>query len=90
MKNMHREHLCSRVHVFYFRLIGRQPVSEMERSGIELKHGSYLFIGRQPYIESRQSRDEMAWLEEPQRSAVIPNIPLPMLRIPEWNALPFL
>lgn len=43
MKNMHREHICSRVHVFYFRLIGRQP-----------------------YIESRQSRDEMAWLEEPE------------------------
>lgn len=58
MKNMHREHLCSRVHVFYFRLIGRQPVSEMERSEIELKHGSYLFIGRQPYIEPR--RDGMA------------------------------
>ena len=66
MKNMHREHICSRVHVFYFRLIGRQPYIESRQSRDEMAWLGEPVGRRQPYIESRQSRDEMAWLEEPQ------------------------
>ena len=44
--------------VFYFRLIGRQPVSEAQRSGAELRHG-VASRRRQPVSETQRSEAEL-------------------------------
>lgn len=49
MKTAGRGHLCTRPAVFVFRHIGRQPDSEMQRSGIELSMAAWW---EERYIES--------------------------------------